>query len=468
MQRDSFAIINIDQLISSKLQNRKNYNEDSIKELALSIKEVGIIEPIIVRKAEDKYEIIAGERRVKAAKLIGLKEVPAIIKDLSDELAYKTSLVENIQRDNVSPVEEAKSFEKIMNSEKIEEADLSQKIGKSELTITNKLKLLSLSEKVQEAITQKLISEKHARILLKLDSPIEQEKYLDRIIKEKLTIKELNNIINIKKEEKESDSMNNDNFFPNQNYNQPIPNNTTLNAINQQAMAPNNQMPTSPAPQAVEQTFDPNIIQFPMNNAQQEESPILTPPIAPTMDNVSLDPINIQPTETPINMENNNLAPSEPTIMPQVNELVQQPTEVNTQPTENNNIINDALSDIPLFATENNTVTSTETSPITNEMPAPENPINNDVITPVEPVITPPTPEESAPSPIPVFETSVTPEPVTNEEVMPALENNSAPVNVPITAEEDKLTILTEFLNEKGISFKQYSNETNKCIIIEL
>ena len=154
--------------------------------------------------------------------------------------------------------------------------------------------------------------------------------------------------------------------------------------------------------------------------------------------------------------------------MPQVNELVQQPTEVNTPPTENNNIINDALSDIPLFATENNTVTSTETSPITNEMPAPENPINNDVITPVEPVIAPPTPEESAPSPIPVFETSVTPEPVTNEEVMPALENNSAPVNVPITAEEDKLTILTEFLNEKGISFKQYSNETNKCIIIEL
>ena len=463
MQGDVFANINIESLIPNKIHQRNSYNEDSIKELALSIKEVGIIEPIIVRKVNEKYEIIVGERRVKAAKLLGLKEIPAIIKELSDEQAYKIILVENIQRDNVSPVEEATTFKKIMDAEKIKEDELSKKIGKSELSIVNKLKLLTLSQNVQKAITNKKISEKHARILLKLDNKEEQDKYLNKIIEEKLTIKELNNLIK-KKEEKESDNMNNDSFFPNQTLNQTPTNDASLNAINQQAMAPTTAIPTPVQPTITEQGFDPNIIQFPTNNSTAP-NPILTPPITPTIEPAPLMGVNNEMPQEPTNTENNTGFLTEPTAIPTPQDIpAVTPESTTTEPTPS--VMSDALNDIPLFAsqpaTENNPAPADENTVSNEALPVQETPANNEQST-----IEPPA-EENNVSPIPVFETAVAPEPVSNETAMPSLENNNTPVTVPIDTEDDKLSKLIEFLNNENINYKQYSNETNKCIIIEI
>ena len=149
---DEEKVINIDinLLTPNRYQPRKFFNDSSIQELATSIKEYGILNPILVRKDNDKYEIIAGERRYRAAKLLELKTVPVIIKNISDEQTAKIALIENIQRENLSPIEEAKAYQQILDISKITQNDLANILGKSQSTIANKIRLLSLPTNVQE------------------------------------------------------------------------------------------------------------------------------------------------------------------------------------------------------------------------------------------------------------------------------------------------------------------------------
>ena len=191
------AILNvsIDLIIPNRFQPRLVFDEKALNELADSIKEHGIIEPIIVRQLNDKYEIIAGERRYKAACLAGLTKVPVIVRNLSDYKSAQVAVIENVQRRNLNPMEEAKSYKRILDQGLKTQEELAKEIGVSQSTIANKLRLLSLAEPVKQALSENKISERHARALLKLSSLDKQEEMLNKVINERLTVKDLDNEI---------------------------------------------------------------------------------------------------------------------------------------------------------------------------------------------------------------------------------------------------------------------------------
>lgn len=191
------AILNvsIDLIIPNRFQPRLVFDEKALNELADSIKEHGIIEPIIVRQLNDKYEIIAGERRYKAACLAGLTKVPVIVRNLSDYKSAQVAVIENVQRRNLNPMEEAKSYKRILDQGLKTQEELAKEIGVSQSTIANKLRLLSLAEPVKQALSENKISERHARALLKLSSLDKQEEMLNKVINERLTVKDLDDEI---------------------------------------------------------------------------------------------------------------------------------------------------------------------------------------------------------------------------------------------------------------------------------
>lgn len=199
-------ILNIDDVLPNRFQPRIKFKEENINELAESIKEHGVIQPIVVRKISDKYEIIAGERRYKASILAGKTTIPAIVTDLDDKNSAEVALIENVQRQNLTPIEEAISYKKILDMGYINQTDLAEKLGKTQSTIANKLRLLNLDEEVQEALLNEKISERHARSLLKLDKN-KQVEMLNRIISERMTVRktdeEINKILNSNSEEKQ-------------------------------------------------------------------------------------------------------------------------------------------------------------------------------------------------------------------------------------------------------------------------
>lgn len=199
-------ILNIDDVLPNRFQPRIKFKEENINELAESIKEHGVIQPIVVRKISDKYEIIAGERRYKASILTGKTTIPAIVTDLDDKNSAEVALIENVQRQNLTPIEEAISYKKILDMGYINQTDLAEKLGKTQSTIANKLRLLNLDEEVQEALLNEKISERHARSLLKLDKN-KQVEMLNRIISERMTVRktdeEINKILNNNSEEKQ-------------------------------------------------------------------------------------------------------------------------------------------------------------------------------------------------------------------------------------------------------------------------
>ena len=199
MQTDTSVIkLDINLIIPNKYQPRRIFDDKALASLSESIKQYGIINPILVRKKEDKYEIIAGERRYRAAKMLGLTEVPVIIKNASEQQMAELALIENIQRQGLSAIEEAKSYEEIMRIGNQTQESLAQKLGKSQSTIANKIRLLALPEEVQVALDTKKISERHARSLLTVTDKPRQLEILNRIINEKLTVKETDQIINEK------------------------------------------------------------------------------------------------------------------------------------------------------------------------------------------------------------------------------------------------------------------------------
>ncbi len=182
--------IPIEDILPNRFQPRLSFNEEGINELADSIKQHGIIQPLVVRKLGDKYEIIAGERRYKAATMAGLAKVPAVISDIDDNKSAEVALVENIQRRNLTAIEEAKSYKNLLDRGYLTQEQLASKMGVSQSAIANKLRLLNLDEEVQDALLNEKISERHARALLSLDKE-EQKVWLKRIIDERLTVRQL-------------------------------------------------------------------------------------------------------------------------------------------------------------------------------------------------------------------------------------------------------------------------------------
>ena len=183
--------IPIEDIIPNRFQPRINFDEKALNELADSIKQHGIIQPLVLRPLGDKFEIIAGERRYKAATLAGLSTVPGIVTEMDDNTSAEVALIENVQRKDLSSIEEAKSYKSMLERSNMTQEELAKKMGLSQSTIANKLRLLNLSQEVQDALSQEKISERHARALLSITNKEEQVKWLDRIIKERLTVRQL-------------------------------------------------------------------------------------------------------------------------------------------------------------------------------------------------------------------------------------------------------------------------------------
>lgn len=181
--------LNIDDVLPNRFQPRIKFSEEAINELSKSIKEHGVIQPIVVRPIGDKFEIIAGERRYKASCMAGLKTIPALITDLNDKDSAEVALIENVQRENLTPIEEAISYRKILDMGYITQDALATKLGKTQSTIANKLRLLNLDDEVQEALLKERISERHARSLLRLTDKEQQKLMLNRIIEERLPVR---------------------------------------------------------------------------------------------------------------------------------------------------------------------------------------------------------------------------------------------------------------------------------------
>lgn len=183
----------IDEIIPNRFQPRLNFDDRGLEELASSIKQHGIIQPLVLRRVNDKYEIIAGERRYKAATMAGLSKVPAVIADVDDNKSAEVAIVENVQRRDLSAIEEARSYKNLLDKGYLTQAELAKKMGLSQSAIANKLRLLNLDEEVQQALIENKISERHARSLLVLPTHEEQRKWLKRIINERMTVRELDN-----------------------------------------------------------------------------------------------------------------------------------------------------------------------------------------------------------------------------------------------------------------------------------
>ena len=186
----------LDDIIPNRFQPREVFDDQALKELAVSIREHGVIQPIIVRKVENKYEIIAGERRYKASTMAGLTKIPAIVKNLDDKESSKIALIENLQRKDLTPIEEARTYQKILEiDDGMTQEQLAATMGKTQSSVSNKLRLLELPEEIQDALLKEKISERHARSLLTLEDKNDQIKMLDRIVTEKLTVRDLDKAI---------------------------------------------------------------------------------------------------------------------------------------------------------------------------------------------------------------------------------------------------------------------------------
>lgn len=185
-------------------QPRKNFEEDALLELADSIKQMGVLQPLLVRKRKDYYEIIAGERRWRAAKMAGLKEVPVIIKDYTEQEIVEIALIENIQRENLNPIEEAMAYKKLLEEFHLKQDEVAERVSKSRTAVTNSMRLLKLNEKVQQMIIDDMITTGHARALLAIDDQEQQYILANKIFDEKLSVRETEKLIkDIKNPKKE-------------------------------------------------------------------------------------------------------------------------------------------------------------------------------------------------------------------------------------------------------------------------
>ncbi len=176
-------------------QPRKNFDEDSLQELADSIKQFGLLQPILVQDKKTHYEIIAGERRWRAAKLAGLKEIPVIIRDLSDQEIVEISLIENIQRENLNPIEEAQAYRRLLTEFHLKQDEVAERVSKSRTAVTNSMRLLKLCDDVQKMVIDEMISTGHARALISIEDPEEQYTIAQRIFDEKMSVRDVEKLV---------------------------------------------------------------------------------------------------------------------------------------------------------------------------------------------------------------------------------------------------------------------------------
>jgi ParB family chromosome partitioning protein len=197
-------IVNINKVEPNREQPRKNFDEDALVELSESIKQFGVLQPLLVQDKKDYYEIIAGERRWRAAKLAGLKEVPVIIKDLTDIEIVEYALIENIQRENLNPIEEAFAYKRLLTEFNLKQDEVAERVSKSRTAVTNSMRLLKLDERVQQMVIDDMISTGHARALLGIEDKEKQFATAQKIFDEKLSVRETEKLV--KKIQKEKDT----------------------------------------------------------------------------------------------------------------------------------------------------------------------------------------------------------------------------------------------------------------------
>ena len=195
--------VKISKVEPNREQPRKNFDEDALLELAESIKQFGVLQPLLVQDRKDYYEIIAGERRWRAAKIAGLKEVPVIIKKLTEQEMVEISLIENIQRENLNPIEEALAYKRLLNEFNLKQDEVAERVSKSRTAVTNSMRLLKLNEKVQQMVIDDMLTTGHARALLGIEDQEKQYVVAQQIFDEKLSVRETEKLV--KKIQKEKD-----------------------------------------------------------------------------------------------------------------------------------------------------------------------------------------------------------------------------------------------------------------------
>lgn len=204
------TLVKITQVEPNRKQPRKKFDEDSLQELADSIKQFGMLQPILVQDKKDHYEVIAGERRWRAAKLAGLKEIPVIIRDYSEQEIAEISLIENIQREDLNPIEEAQAYKRLLTEFQLKQDEVAEKVSKSRSAVTNAIRLLKLSEEVQRMLVEEMITTGHARALLAIEDQEEQERLAQKIFDEKLSVRDVEKMVkayqNPPQEKKKEDS----------------------------------------------------------------------------------------------------------------------------------------------------------------------------------------------------------------------------------------------------------------------
>lgn len=193
VSRETF--LNINKVEPNPNQPRKRFNEDKLQELADSIKVHGIIQPLVVQKEKDSYIIIAGERRWRAARLAGVKEVPVVIRDFTEQELYEVALIENIQRQDLDPIEEANAYSNLIKEHHLTQDEVAERVSKSRVAITNSLRLLKLDQRVQQMVIDELLTGGHARALISIEDPEEQYNLANRIFDEKLSVRETEKLV---------------------------------------------------------------------------------------------------------------------------------------------------------------------------------------------------------------------------------------------------------------------------------
>ena len=188
-------LVNINKVEPNREQPRKNFDEDALEELAESIKQFGLLQPILVQDRKTYYEIIAGERRWRAAKKAGLKEVPVIIKNLSEQEIVEISLIENIQRENLNPIEEAQAYKRLLTEFNLKQDEVAERVAKSRTAVTNSMRLLKLCDDVQQMVIEGMISTGHARALISIEDPEQQYNIAQQIFDEKLSVRDVEKLV---------------------------------------------------------------------------------------------------------------------------------------------------------------------------------------------------------------------------------------------------------------------------------
>ena len=192
---DGTLMVKLSKVEPNREQPRKNFDEDSLQELAESLKQFGMLQPILVQNRGDYYEIIAGERRWRAAKIAGLKEVPVIVRELTDQEIVEISLIENIQREDLNPIEEAQAYKRLLTEFHLKQDEVAERASKSRTAVTNSMRLLKLCDEVQKMVVDDMISTGHARALISIEDPEEQYLIAQKIFDEKLSVREVEKLV---------------------------------------------------------------------------------------------------------------------------------------------------------------------------------------------------------------------------------------------------------------------------------